>query len=78
VLSALSSVGLTCEAIRATHYTKGAILLSPLVLAPILFSKISPNSYKNVYNKELFKTKENSTLDALLGAFLIVSAKKSV
>ncbi len=78
VLSALSSVGLNCEAIRATHYTKGAILLCPLVLAPILFSKVSPNTYKNIYDKELFKIKENTSLDALLGAFLVVRAKKAV
>ena len=76
VLSALSSVGLNCDEIRSTHYTKGAILLSPLALGSFLFSLLSPKQYQSIYDKELFKIKENSSLDALLGEFLIVRATK--
>jgi SAM-dependent methyltransferase len=71
VLSAISSVGLKCESIRSTHYTKGAILLSPLILGPKLFSILSPKKYKDLY-----EMKQTSTLNALLGAFLVVIAKK--
>jgi len=71
VLSGISSVGLKCEFIRSTHYTKGAILLSPLILGPKLFSLFSPKRYKDFY-----EMKRTSTLDALLGAFLVVIAKK--
>ncbi len=76
VLSAISSVGLEYATIRATHYTVGALLLSPLVVGPIVFSKLSPKRYKNVYDKKLFRVKENASLDALLGAFLVVRATK--
>lgn len=77
VLSALSSVGLECEAIRSSHYTKGAILLSPLIIGPILFSKLSPKRYKHIYDRVLFSIEQNSSMDALLGAFLVVIAKKT-
>lgn len=76
VLSAMSSVGLECEAIRATHYTKGALLLSPLVVFPVLFGVLSPRKYRNVYDRDRFRVKENMSLDALLGAFLVVRGRK--
>ena len=76
VLSGLSSVGLECRAIRATHYTKGAKLLSPIAVGPIVFSILSPKRYKNIYDKELFKVRENASVAALLGAFLVVMAQK--
>jgi ubiquinone/menaquinone biosynthesis C-methylase UbiE len=71
VLSAIASVGLECEAIRPTHYTKAAILLSPLIVGPKLFSLFSPKRYRDLY-----EMKRTSTLGALLGAFLVVFAKK--
>ena len=73
VLSAISNVGLKCESIRATHYSKGAILLSPLIVGVKLFSLYSPKKYKDFY-----EMKRTSTLDALLGAFLVLIAKKKI
>ena len=78
VLTAISSVGLQCETVRATHYTKSALMLSPLALFPMLFSRLSPKKYSRIYDKELFKTTESATLDALLGAFLVVTARKPI
>lgn len=71
VLSAINSVGLKSELIRSTHYTKGAILLSPFVIGPKLFSLLSPKKYQ-----EFYKLRQTSTIDALLGAWLVVIAKK--
>jgi hypothetical protein len=47
--------------------------MSPLILGPMLFSLLSPRKYKDFYEME-----ETSTLDALLGAWLIVIAQKPV
>ena len=77
VLSAIESVNLECQSIRATHYSKSAILLSPLMIGPKLFSIFSPSKFKNIYDKNLFKIKYTSSIDALLGAFLVVIARKS-
>jgi len=71
VLSAIKSVGLEKKNVHSTHYSKGAILMSPLILGPMLFSLLSPRKYKDFYEME-----ETSTLDALLGAWLIVIAQK--
>jgi len=71
VLSTIDSVGLECESIHPTHYSKSAILLSPLIIAPAIFSLFSPKKYKNFY-----MMKQTSSLDALLAAWLVVIAKK--
>ena len=71
VLSAIQSVGLKCQSVRSTHYSKGAIVLSPLIIGPKLFSLLAPKQYRDFY--EMMST---STVDALLGAWLIVVAKK--
>ena len=71
VLSAVNSVGLKCESIRSTHYSKGAIFLSPLIIGPKIYSLLSPKKYQNFY-----MMKHTSTLDALLGAWLVVIARK--
>jgi SAM-dependent methyltransferase len=76
VLSAVTSVGMKYKSVHSTHYSKSALFLLPLVLGPILFSKFSPKKYKNVYDKDLFKIDQTSSLDALLGAFLVVVAQK--
>ena len=76
VLSAIESVKLECQSIRSTHYSKSAILLSPLIIGPKLFSIFSPSKFKNIYDKDLFKVEQTSSIDALLGAFLVVIAKK--
>jgi SAM-dependent methyltransferase len=76
VLSALTSVGLGCHTIRATHRTIGAILLSPLALGPITFSVLAPRRYGTVFDRELFKLRANSSIAALFGSFLVVSATK--
>jgi SAM-dependent methyltransferase len=73
VLSAIKSVGLQCESVRSTHFSLGALLLSPLVIGPKIFSFFSPKHYKKFY-----MMKETSTLDALLGAWLVVIAKKPI
>lgn len=71
VVSAINSVGLECELIRPTHYSKGSILLTPLIIGPKLFSVLSPKRYRDFY-----KMKQTSTLGALLGAWLVVIGKK--
>jgi len=71
VLSAIKSVGLECECIRATHYTKGAILLCPLILAPKLLALLAPRRHRDFYY-----LRESSTNAALLGAFLALVARK--
>lgn len=71
VLSAINSVGLMSQVVRSTHYSKGAIFLSPLIVGPKLFSLLSPKRLQDFY-----MMKETSTLDALLGAWLIVIARK--
>jgi len=77
VLSAISSVGLQYKSIHPTHYSKSSMLLLPLVIGPKLFSIFSPKKYKNVYDKDLFQVEQTSSLDALLGAFLVVIAQKT-
>jgi len=71
VLSAINSVDLRPYLIRATHYSKSAMLLAPLIVAPKLFALLSPKRYR-----EFYLMKQTSTLDTLLGAWLVVIAKK--
>lgn len=73
VLSAIKSVGLQCEVIRSTHFSKGALFLSPLVIGPKIFSLFFPDHYRKFY-----MMKETSTMDALLGAWLVVIARKPI
>lgn len=76
VLSSVSSVGLEVASIRSTHYSKGALLLCPLIIGPLLFTFFSPRKYKHVFDKNLYWLKKSSSLDALLGAFLVVISRK--
>ncbi len=76
VLSAMESVDLECVKTASTHYSKSSILLSPLAIGPKLFSLVAPEKYSNIFDKNLFKLKQSSTLDSLLGAFLVVIAQK--
>jgi SAM-dependent methyltransferase len=71
VLSAIDSVGLKCEAVRPTHVTKGALLLSPLAILPKLFTVLSPKRKRDFYYMG-----PSSTNAALLAAFLVVIARK--
>ena len=76
VLSGIDSVGFECELIRSTHWSKSAIVLSPFILWLKLFSILAPKRYKNVFDKKLFRIKECTSIDALLGAFLVVVSQK--
>ncbi len=71
VLSALESVGVPAERVRATHLAKANWLLAPLALAVKLCTYLAPRKWA-----DFFYLKEASTFDAFMGAFLVVVARK--
>ncbi len=76
VLATVSSAGMTCNTIRATHYSAGALALLPLSIMPLIFRWLSPSRYGGVYDREHFAVHRVNSMDGLLGAFLVVVAKK--
>lgn len=72
VLSSLESTGFEPVSLQSTHYTKGALLMSPLALLPKLASLLAPSRQKQHYF-----LRWSSTTDALLGAFLVLVARKT-
>lgn len=76
VLAAVSNAGLVCKCTRATHYSKGALAMLPLTVLPLVFGWLSPKRYRGVYDREQFAVRHANSIGGLLGAFLVVVAKK--
>ncbi|MDY0171046.1 MAG: class I SAM-dependent methyltransferase [Thermoguttaceae bacterium] len=76
VLAAVSNAGLKCDAIRATHYSTGALAMLPLAVLPLIFRWLSPRAFGRVYDREQFSLRRANSIDGLLGAFLVVVATK--
>jgi len=71
VLSALNSVGMEVQQVRATHYGKANLLLAPLAVAVKLCTYLSPKKWT-----DFFYLRDASTFDAFMGTFLVVLARK--
>ncbi len=78
VLAAVSSCGLECQSVHATHYAKGSLAAIPLALLPAMLRWCSPRRIGRVYDREQFALGYANSLAGLLGAFLVVVAKKAV
>lgn len=76
VLAAVSNAGLKCNAVRATHYSTGALAMLPLTVVPLIFRSLSPKTCGLVYDREQFALRRANSINGLLGAFLLVVATK--
>lgn len=71
VLGAMESVGLECDAVGAVGWSKGSLLLAPFGLVPFFSRWFAPE----LYRRHGFLA-ESSSVPALFGDYLVVTAKK--
>jgi SAM-dependent methyltransferase len=72
VLTGLESTGFDLVSLKATHYNKSSMLMSPFALFPI-----AARLFGGASQQERYKLKENASVDALFGSFLVAVAKRN-
>ena len=72
VVTGLESTGFDLVSIKATHYNKISMLMAPFGLFPI-----AANLFAGSPQQARYKLKENASMDALFGSFLVAVAKRN-